>query len=111
MMRWTETEIVAEVRTITLQRLRVMVSHGWVTPATGANGPTFDSLDVARVRLLSQLGEDMEVADEAMPMVLSLIDQVYGLRRELKALGGAIETQPEKVKADIRAAYHARRED
>ncbi len=36
-----------------------------------------------------------------MPIVLSLLDQVYGLRYRLGAVGAAIEAQPEPVRRAI----------
>ena len=33
-----------------------------------------------------------------MPLVLSLLDQVYALRRQMNALTGAIREQPEDVR-------------
>ncbi|WP_205648565.1 chaperone modulator CbpM [Acuticoccus kandeliae] len=107
MMRWTAAQIVAEVGSVTHERLTVMVENGWVSPAIGPEGPAFDVLDKARIRLLCQLSDDLELDDETMPVVLSLLDQLYGLRRELKAIGTAIDRQPESVKADIRSAYKA----
>lgn len=36
-----------------------------------------------------------------MPIVLSLMDQVYGLRQELRRLAQAVEAQPDAVKQAI----------
>ena len=60
---------------------------------------------MARVRLLCELKDEMKVNDEAMPVVLSLLDQLYGLRREMKALAQAIDRQPEGVRRKVREAY------
>jgi chaperone modulatory protein CbpM len=38
-----------------------------------------------------------------MPVVLRLLDQVYGLRRRLNALRAAVEAQPEDVRRALRA--------
>jgi chaperone modulatory protein CbpM len=43
----------------------------------------------------------MEVNDEVMPLILSLVDQVYGLRRELRRLALAVKEQPEDVRRAI----------
>ena len=39
-----------------------------------------------------------------MPLVLSLLDQVYTLRGQLRAIAHAVEGQPEAVRAAIIAA-------
>lgn len=104
-MRWTETEVVAEVTEITLRRLRLWVRNGWVIPAAGDEGPRFDALDIARIRLVCQLKDEMNVNDDAVPVVLSLLDQVYGMRRELKTLAQAIDQQPDTVRDQVREAY------
>jgi len=43
----------------------------------------------------------MMVEPDTMPLVLSLLDQLYGTRASLSKLVKAIEQQPESVKADI----------
>ena len=104
-MRHSEKEVVAKVESVTLRRLRLWVRRGWVSPATGERGAHFDELDVARIRLLCELKDEMKVNDEAMPVVLSLLDQLYGLRREMKVLSQAIDRQPEAVRLKVREAY------
>jgi chaperone modulatory protein CbpM len=46
----------------------------------------------------------MSVAEDTMPLVLSLLDQVYTLRGQLQAIARAVEGQPEPVRAAILAA-------
>lgn len=104
-MKHSEQEVVAKVESVTLRRLRLWVRRGWVAPAGGDGGPHFDELDVARIRLLCELKDEMMVNDEAMPVVLSLLDQLYGVRREMKALAQAIDRQPEGVRHKVREAY------
>jgi len=80
------------------------VARGWVHVA-GASPEEwmFAEIDVARVRLIRELRIDLEVDDNSLPVVLSLLDQVYDLRRALKAVARALDGQP----ADIRAAVLA----
>jgi chaperone modulatory protein CbpM len=53
--------------------------------------------------LIADLRENMGINEEAMPVVLNLIDQVYGLRHELKRVLDAVEDQPEAIRERIRA--------
>ena len=53
------------------------VEQGWVVPDTADAGLVFHEIDVARVRLIHDLRRDMEIGEDAIPLVLSLLDQVY----------------------------------
>ncbi len=98
-----EREVVAEIRGLTVRRLRAWVRRGWVRPAVRDREYRFDELDLARLRLLCELREDLGVGEEAVPVILSLLDQVYGLRRELRRLARAIEAEPAEVRARVLA--------
>ncbi|WP_397543957.1 chaperone modulator CbpM [Roseovarius salis] len=104
-MRLTEVEVVETVRRVRLEELRDWVAEGWVRPAQGAHGPVFDELDVARVRLVCDLREEVSLPADAMPVVLSLLDQVHGLRRQLRGLAGAVDRQPDAVRRAVLAAW------
>ena len=69
-------------------------------PSSSRRGPEplFSDLDVARVCLICDLVHDLAVEEETVPLVLSLLDQVYGLRRQLNALTAAIQRQPDDVR-------------
>lgn len=111
-MRMTEAEVVAEVTQVTVSRLRLWVGEGWVLPSRRDDGTAeFDTMDVARVRLVCELKDEMNLNDESIPVVLSLLDQVYGLRRELKALAAAVARQPETVRNELISAYRSREGD
>ncbi len=80
------------------------VERGWVLPDTGEGGLVFRDIDVARVRLIRDLRQSMDVAEDAMPLVLSLLDQVYELRSRLKSVLRAVETQPRDVQRAVLSA-------
>lgn len=100
-MTYAEQEVVARVGGLSVRRLRLWVRRGWVQPARAGRGWTFSELDVARVRLIRELHEDLMVDADTVPVVLSLMDQVYGLRRELRCLAQAVAEQPEEVRSGI----------
>lgn len=107
-MRMTEHQVIAQVETLSLRQLRVWVRRGWVVPCHSDDGPLFDEIDVARLRLVCQLKQDMAIGEEALPVVLSLMDQLHGLRRELKALARAVEEAPDEARDYIRRVYRER---
>lgn len=98
---FAETEVVALVQGLSRRRLRQWVESGWVLPAQSEVGARFSEIDVARARLILHLQRDMKVGADALPVVLSLVDQVYGLRQELRRLARAVEAQPDAVKQAI----------
>jgi chaperone modulatory protein CbpM len=93
---------------LTQVELITWVERGWVLPDTGEGGLVFREIDVARVRLIRDLRRGMDVAEDAMPLVLSLLDQVYELRSRLKSVLRAVEAQPREVQAAVVAAVEGR---
>jgi len=61
----------------------------------------FAEIDIARIRLIRDLRIDLDVDEGTLPLVLSLLDQVYGLRRSLKAMGRVLGDQPPEVRAAV----------
>ena len=97
---WSETEVVAEIGPLTATRLRRLIALDCVRPA--AEG--FSEADVARVRLLCELEDDLDIGEEALPVVMGLIDQLHGLRRQMRAMLRAVEAQPAEVRERLRRA-------
>ena len=64
----------------------------------------FQEVDVARVRLIHDMRAIMRIDDETIPMLLSLVDQVYELRGGLRAVLRAVDSQPAPVRDAIHAA-------
>lgn len=100
-MTLTEQAVVAYIERLTLHELRIWVREGWVRPAQGAHGPVFDDLDVARIRLLCDLCKDMALPNEAMPVVLTLIDNLHRTRRELRQVTEVVDEQPNAIRKAI----------
>jgi chaperone modulatory protein CbpM len=98
----TLSEVVRMVGRVDRVELIQWVELGWVKPASrDRDEPAFSDLDVARVCLICDLRHDLAVEEETMPLVLSLLDQVYALRRQMNALTGAVRQQPEDVRQAI----------
>jgi chaperone modulatory protein CbpM len=67
--------------------LRRWIAEGHVRTDRTADDLVFTEIDVERVRLILELRDLMQVNEEALPIVLSLLDQIYELRRRMRALG------------------------
>jgi chaperone modulatory protein CbpM len=117
------TSVIALFADLPEAELTSWVVRGWVRPdqadpvaqevdqqvdqdRTDADAARWDFLeiDVARVRLIHDLRRSMDIAEETMPVVLSLLDQVYALRGTLRDLVHALESQPEPVRTSILGA-------
>jgi chaperone modulatory protein CbpM len=82
--------------------LNTWIEQRWVRPTQTEQGPIFDEVDEARIALIRELRQDFMVNEDALGLVLSLLDQLYAARRLLKSLEGAIDALPEPVQAQIR---------
>jgi chaperone modulatory protein CbpM len=80
------------------------VERGWVHPDSVESGFVFREIDVARVYLIHDLRREMEISEDTIPLVLSLLDQVYELRSRLRTVLRAVEQQPQDVREALRAA-------
>ena len=97
---------------VTLERLRVEIRgldeaelERWIgaslVRAEGVAGARlFEEIDVARIRLIFELRHELDIEEPALPVVLSLMDQLYDLRRRGAQLNAALAELP----ADVRQA-------
>ena len=90
--------VIAEVGGLEARELRRWIEERWVRPEGSGDVYMFREVDVARVRLIVELRYELAIDEEAMPVVLRLLDQVYALRRRLKAMSAAFDAQPEAVR-------------
>jgi chaperone modulatory protein CbpM len=99
---YSETEVVARVEGLTVARLRAFVAADCVVPVEQDGRLGFRDADVARLRLLEELADDFGLDEEAAAVVVSLVDQIHGLRRELRRLGEAVAAETPEVRTRIR---------
>ncbi len=99
-MTITETEIVAHFTRLEVHVLHRWIAAGWVKPEEKGAGFLFGEADVARTHLLFDLSYEMQLRDDEVAIVLSLIDQLNGTRAMLRAFSAAVGNQP----ADVREA-------
>jgi len=81
--------VVAELGTVRREDLEEWIAHQWVLPEQQDGQYLFVAIDIARARLIAELRQEMAVNDEAIPIILSLLDQLYDLRRRIGAYGDA----------------------
>jgi chaperone modulatory protein CbpM len=104
-------ELIGRVAELDRTELVRWIENRWVLPEQAAGGDRwlFHEVDIARIALIRDIRAEFAVDDEAMPLVLGLLDQVYSLRRQLRRLCDALEAQPPEIRDRIHAALPPRR--
>jgi chaperone modulatory protein CbpM len=87
------------------------VENRWVLPEQRGTTWIFHEIDVARVELIVEVRREFAIDDEALPLVLGLLDQVYDLRRQLGRLCDALAAQSPEIQAAVRRALPDRSRD
>ena len=80
------------------------VENRWVLPERRDRTWFFHEIDVARVELILEVRREFAINDEALSLVLGLLDQVYDLRRQLGRLCDALAAQPPEIQAAVKRA-------
>jgi chaperone modulatory protein CbpM len=97
-------DVLIRYRILERRELLRWVEERWVLPERRAETWVFHEVDVARIELIIEIRRDFAIDDEAMPLVLGLLDQVYSLRRQMRRLCDAVTAQPDDVQTAIRQA-------
>jgi chaperone modulatory protein CbpM len=96
--RYSEDEAIAAVATLTRTQLVAFVEAEIIVPLHTENGIVFRQVDLVRMELLCELTESFSLNDDALSIIISLIDQLHSTRGELDCLLQAIRDEP----ADVR---------
>lgn len=93
------------IRVYRVERLEL---QGWIDqrllrPQQTPQGYIFDEIDEARLALIRELRQDLLINDEALGVVLNLLDQVYAARRLLHEIEKLIGILPEPVRQQLRS--------
>src|SRR5437016_1381870 len=80
------------------------VENRWVLPERQDRTWIFHEVDVARVELILEIRNEFAIEDDALSLVLGLLDQVYDLRRQLGRLCDALAVQPPEIQAAVKRA-------
>lgn len=115
-MRWTIQQASVEIG-VEAAVIETWIEQQWVLPAdrqpAGRNaageGYVFEDLDLARLRLINELLGELQIGEEAVPVVLGLLDQLYDARRAFEELENAIADCSEGARTEIAARLARRR--
>lgn len=98
---FSETEVLLAVPRLTPPRLTAFVAAGIVLPARTGSVVTFGRIDMARLELLCELVEEFDLDDDAIGLVINLVDQLHAARRDLSLLCAAVAEEDLGVRTRI----------
>jgi chaperone modulatory protein CbpM len=78
--------LLGEEQTLGQEDIERWIVNAWIRPDGSAGAYVFTPIDIARVRLIAELRDELQVNEEALPVVLLLLDQLYDVRRRMRVL-------------------------
>lgn len=99
--RFSEDDVVTRVTRLTRRELVRFIDWEFVRPEQSNGGYVFRRIDIARLELLCDLSQDLDLDETALGIVISLIDQLHAARKDLTAMARAVEVLPTEVQASI----------
>ena len=94
-------DLVAAMPALQPGDLEAWIREELVVPRQEAGTLLFTDMECARVRLICTLHYELEIDAGALPVVLSLVDQLYDTRQRLLSLTAAVTAQDKNVQAAI----------
>ena len=101
---YTLTETLSVVDDLDAEHLDRYIRAGVVVPVQSSSGPLFRELDLARLNLVVELTEGYHLDEEALALVMSLVDQLHGLRGDMRAILDAVAREPAETRVRLKAA-------
>ncbi|MDA3888293.1 MAG: hypothetical protein PF443_05690 [Allgaiera sp.] len=98
----TEEELIAAVARLDRARLVRFIRAEVVRPADAGGRLVYRQVDIARMELLCDLCDDFDLGDEALGLVMELVDQLHGTRSDLVALMRALGEESEEVRRRVK---------
>jgi chaperone modulatory protein CbpM len=97
----TIEELLASLAPLTREDLLAWIAEELVVPACAPEAQAFPREIVVRVRLLCTLRYELDIDPDALPVVVSLLDQLHETRRRLRALAAAVAAGDQTVRDAI----------
>lgn len=97
-------DLVAMISVLQRSDLESWIQDELISPQQDEESLSFSDMECARVRLICTLHYELEIEADSLPIVLSLLDQLYDTRQRLLSLSAAVAAQDKTVQAAIMAA-------
>ena len=94
-------EIVEQIESLQRSDLDTWINEELISPQGDVGSMVFSESECARIRLISTLRYELEIEEGTVPVVMSLIDQLYQTRQQLLKLSAAVAAQDKAVQATI----------
>lgn len=104
---YSETEVISAVNRLTKTRLTRFIQAKIVVPVQTTTGAGFAAVDLARLELLCELADDFDLDEDALGVVISLIDQLHTARSDLRNVLVALQNEAEDVRRRVLQAWTA----
>ena len=94
-------DLVEAIAALQRSDLEAWIREELVTPRHEAGTLLSTDMECARVRLICTLHYELEIDTETLPVVMSLVDQLYDTRQRLLSLTAAVAAQDKDIQAAI----------
>jgi len=98
---YTEEQVISAVGRLSRVHLVSYIQADIIRPLSTEEGPRFRAVDIARLELLCDLSEHFDIEEDAIGIIVSLMDQLNDARTDLAALANAVAAEPREVRASI----------
>ncbi|MGY9048706.1 hypothetical protein P775_10695 [Puniceibacterium antarcticum] len=102
--RFSEEEVVTTITRLTRRQLVRFVEVEFVRPERAEDGVFYRRVDIARLELLCDLSQDLDMDEAALGVVISLIDQLHAVRQDLATISDALESLPPELRLRVAEA-------
>jgi chaperone modulatory protein CbpM len=97
-------DLLEQITALQRSDLETWIREEMITPQDENGTVLFSESECARIRLVCTLHYDLEIDLEALPTVLSLVDELYETRQQLLSLTAAVAAQDKAIQSAILAA-------
>lgn len=97
----SEEEMLTAVTRLDQALLARFVRAEVIRPADAGGRVVYRQVDIARLELLCDLCDDFDLNDDALGIVMGLVDQLHGARGDLLALMRALAEEDAEVRGRI----------
>lgn len=99
-------QVIEQVASLTAERLRYFERLRIVTPVSTPQGLRYQTIDVRRITLLCELTDDFEVNEDALVIIMSLLDQLHSAHNKLDQVMQAVIAEPSETKMRLSQRLH-----
>lgn len=101
----TQDQAIAAVPGLSSARLAAFLAADLITLPSPPTGPVFRPVDLARLALLCDLADHLDLDADVLGVVIGLVDQLHVARHRLFAMAQAMEAEPQDLRQRVGARF------